>query len=160
MLVYKFDDYTLSEDGELTYRNESITLPPKELSLLLLFVSSHGSLLSKDMIIEKIWYGSCVSDESLTRCIYGLRQILGKNKKHIKTFYSRGYKFTPTVTITKKQPKIGYIELQEDIMQKKRLLSQSVNGITYSVTYKKSITHQTGTFGPYNEKSYLINNRK
>ncbi|CND83145.1 winged helix-turn-helix domain-containing protein [Yersinia nurmii] len=95
MIQHEFGNYSLSYDGDLMHLNERILIPPKELALLRLFLDSREQLLSKDMIIEKIWHGVQISDESLTRCVYGLRRLLGGNKDYIVTVYGRGYRFVP-----------------------------------------------------------------
>ncbi|QJU42302.1 winged helix-turn-helix domain-containing protein [Serratia marcescens] len=136
MPCYDFGDYTISENGELFYQGEDVTIPPKELALLKLFAKSQGSILSKDFIIEELWYGTSVSDESLTRCIYGLRRVLGKHKHYIKTFYSRGYKFTPHITVRKKP--IKNIEGNWDASHSPMFITQAKK-ITYSVTYRNRL---------------------
>ncbi|MFP7609884.1 winged helix-turn-helix domain-containing protein [Serratia quinivorans] len=99
MLKYKFGHYLLTEDGDFFHHGERIALPPKELDLLRVFIRNHGVLLSKNEIIQAIWKGGHVSDESLTRCVYTLRRLLGDNKNYIRTSYGRGYRFTSPLVV-------------------------------------------------------------
>ncbi|WP_258089454.1 winged helix-turn-helix domain-containing protein [Serratia liquefaciens] len=126
MMAYEFGDYLLTEDGELSYKDESIEIPPKELSLLYVLLNANGSLLSKDEIIEKVWHGASISDESLTRCIYGLRRVLGNNKHYIRTFYSRGYRFSPP-----------YIKKRNLSEVKKMSFDGSILSYSYSIVSEK-----------------------
>ncbi|CAI1684410.1 Transcriptional activator CadC [Serratia fonticola] len=122
MLTYEFGDYVLTDDGQLSYKNESVEIPPKELALLYVLLNANGALLSKDEIIEKVWYGASISDESLTRCIYGLRRILGINKHYIRTFYGRGYRFSPP-------------QIKKKEIDKRMTTSLDVSNLFYSNTF-------------------------
>ncbi|HDX6611133.1 TPA: winged helix-turn-helix domain-containing protein, partial [Escherichia coli] len=105
---YLFDDFILYSDGSFFYKNEQKHVPPKELGVLMILLESAGQVVKKEFIIESIWPEMIASDESLTRCIYTLRRILGetKDKKYIQTIYGRGYKFTKdVVVIAPNQPK-------------------------------------------------------
>lgn len=99
-VLYFFDGFTLSEENSLSFGGERVNIPPKELSLLSLFVSSSEKLISKEKIINDIWVGGVVSDESLTRCIYSLRKRLRtyKNMPFIETVYGKGYRFVSPVS--------------------------------------------------------------
>ncbi|TKK37762.1 invasion protein regulator [Pseudomonas fluorescens] len=77
---------------------EGVHLPPKELHVLRLLLGSAGSLISKEWLLDQVWSGCDVAEESLTRCIYVLRKLLGPDSAYIKTVYGKGYRFTATVT--------------------------------------------------------------
>ncbi|ELS5707702.1 winged helix-turn-helix domain-containing protein [Escherichia coli] len=105
---FLFDDFILYSDGSLFHKNEQKHIPPKELGVLMILLESAGQVVKKEFIIESIWPEMIASDESLTRCIYTLRRILGetKEKKFIQTIYGRGYKLTKdVVVISPSQPK-------------------------------------------------------
>lgn len=97
----EFGDFLLSmADGEgLTLNGEPINLAPKELNVLKMLVSRPGALITKDEILNCVWKGQDISEESLTRCIYILRKTLevGINKECIKTVYGKGYQFILSV---------------------------------------------------------------
>lgn len=92
---YVFGEFVLRKDGALYYKDKRTNLPPKELAVLMLLLNSKGELISKDEILEKVWHGSFVAEESLTRCIYILRRRLHENKenRYIDTVYGKGYRF-------------------------------------------------------------------
>ncbi|AWK14579.1 winged helix-turn-helix domain-containing protein [Candidatus Fukatsuia symbiotica] len=97
---YIFGEFTLRMDGILYYQDKETSLPPKELGVLILLLNSAGVLISKDEILEKVWGGDAVAEESLTRCVYVLRRLLkeNKNNRYIDTIYGKGYRFTCPVT--------------------------------------------------------------
>ncbi|WP_229751149.1 winged helix-turn-helix domain-containing protein [Undibacterium terreum] len=85
------------DDGYVYLGQEILALPPKEQAVLHLLLSSSPSVVSKDSFAERVWPEHGMSDESLTRCIHRLRQILrdiGEPAKDIRieSSYGRGYR--------------------------------------------------------------------
>jgi DNA-binding winged helix-turn-helix (wHTH) protein/tetratricopeptide (TPR) repeat protein len=102
---YLFDDFILNASGVLSFHGQEISLPPKELDVLLTLLEADGNLVHKNFIIEKVWGDNLVGDESLTRCIYSLRRLLreSKSNKYIETVYGKGYRFSRRVTMVPRQ---------------------------------------------------------
>lgn len=98
---YIFENYVLRSDGILMYKSTKIHIPPKELDVFMLLLEASGQLVTKESIFSKVWREHAASDESLTRCIYVLRQLLCENKKnrYIETIYGKGYRFKPEVSV-------------------------------------------------------------
>lgn len=96
-LSYDFGLWTLRYDGLLFYDGKGLHVPPKELQVLRVLVEAAGVLVSKDRLLDCVWPGGEVSEESLTRCICALRKLLGVNRNYIKTIYGKGYCFTGAV---------------------------------------------------------------
>lgn len=99
--IYKFCQFTLTEHSNLVCDENIINLPPKEFLVLRFLLENAGSIVDKEMIIDAVWDGETVSDESLTRCIYVIRRVLGQDsdKRFIETVYGRGYRFIPRVEV-------------------------------------------------------------
>ncbi len=97
---YTFGDFILNATRVLFHKEKQISISPKELGVLILLLESAGELVTKDRIIEEVWSGANVAEESLTRCIYVLRRILqeGKHNRYIDTVYGKGYRFSLPVT--------------------------------------------------------------
>jgi adenylate cyclase len=69
-------------------------LRAQSLAVLKTLHERSGSLVSKDELIEKIWPGIAVTDDSLVQCIAELRRALkDDDHKIIKTLPKRGYIF-------------------------------------------------------------------
>jgi Tol biopolymer transport system component/DNA-binding winged helix-turn-helix (wHTH) protein len=100
-VIYRFGDFELHEDGFCLTRNgQRISLEPKALSVLLVLVSRAGRLVDKRSILELVWNGTFVEDNTLTRTIGVLRRELGdstKESRFIETIPTRGYRFIAPV---------------------------------------------------------------
>lgn len=92
--VYVFGAVELRGDGTLAFGCESCHLPPKELEVLRLLLDSPGVVVSKTALLDAVWRGGDIGEESLTRCIYTLRKLLGVHKHYIATVYGKGYRLT------------------------------------------------------------------
>jgi len=92
-----FGRWILRGEWLVNNQGKGVHLPPKELAVLWLLLDAGESLVSKDDILENVWPGCDVAEESLTRCIYALRKILGENKNYISTVYGKGYRFVSPV---------------------------------------------------------------
>ncbi|MBW4601874.1 MAG: response regulator [Calothrix sp. FI2-JRJ7] len=81
---------------EVTYRNEILTLTPKEYALLELFMRNSKRLFSCGMILEQLWsYDDVPSEEAVRTHIKGLRQkfkAAGAKTDLIETVYGIGYR--------------------------------------------------------------------
>jgi DNA-binding winged helix-turn-helix (wHTH) protein len=69
-----------------------MTLRPQAAEVLKLLASQPGKLISKDELIQAVWGGIAVTDDSLVQCITGIRKALGDERHEIvKTVLKRGY---------------------------------------------------------------------
>lgn len=74
--------------------SESISFTPTEYKLLKAFIYSKGSILTRRLLLEKLWdnEGNFVDEHTLTVNINRIRgKIEDKNHKYIKTVYGVGY---------------------------------------------------------------------
>lgn len=111
---YLFDDFILNSNGVLSFHGQEISVPPKELHVLVTLLDGKGGVVHKNNIIDQVWGERLVGDESLTRCVYSLRRLLreSKNNKYIETVYGKGYRFAKTVTMVEhKRPSGGRCKL-------------------------------------------------
>ncbi|AZC51684.1 hypothetical protein C4K35_4105 [Pseudomonas chlororaphis subsp. piscium] len=92
-----FGKWILQSDGLLLHDGNGLHLPPKELHVLRLLLGAAGSLISKEWLLDRVWPRCDVAEESLTRCIYALRKLLGRQNDYIKTVYGKGYRFVGKV---------------------------------------------------------------
>ncbi|WP_440864915.1 winged helix-turn-helix domain-containing protein [Symbiopectobacterium purcellii] len=96
-----FKGFSFHNGQLLTKDKGAIYLAPKESAVLSFMLQNAHTVILKDAIIEHVWKGGLVSDESLTRCIYVLRRTLGHSRKNrfIDNIYGKGYRFVPEVQI-------------------------------------------------------------
>lgn len=78
--------------GALVRDGKVQSLRPKSFEVLLVLARHAGTLVSKNRLIEDVWRGGCVSDDSITQCIVEIRRVLGDHDKTlVKTVPRRGY---------------------------------------------------------------------
>jgi Tol biopolymer transport system component/DNA-binding winged helix-turn-helix (wHTH) protein len=99
--IYRFGDYQLDAAQRVLKRDgEILPLPLKPIEVLLVLVEQHGSVVSKEELMKRVWPDSFVEEANLARHIYMLRRTLGekiegdRSKSHyIQTIPGRGYRF-------------------------------------------------------------------
>src|SRR5437763_11682738 len=69
-------------------------LEPRLMDLLLLFAGSAGRVLGKQEIIDGVWGGRAVGDDTLAAAVSRLRSALGETpaRRYIETLPKRGYR--------------------------------------------------------------------
>ena len=75
----------LGPDGEITVR-------PKSFEVLRHLLRNAGRIVTKDELLQAVWVGVTVSDESLAQCVSEIRRALGDSgPRLVKTVPRRGY---------------------------------------------------------------------
>lgn len=90
-LMIDFDNRVLKKRDTIIY------LTPTEFALLNIFVKHKNTVLTRDVLLEKLWdsKNNFVDEHTLTLNISRLRSKLDdENNKYIKTIYGVGYKFS------------------------------------------------------------------
>ncbi len=104
--IYEFGDFRLNKPERLLTRaDKPLALTPKAFDLLTLLVERHGSLLSKDELMNAVWADSFVEEANLNVNISTLRKVLGENS-FIETVPKKGYRFAADVREIDAEPDI------------------------------------------------------
>ena len=122
---YEFETFHVDEEKRLLWENGKIlSIKPKTFDTLLALLKNKNEIISKDDLIEEIWHGDAVSDDSLTQQISQLRKLLGDSAdehKFIVTIPGIGYKFVADVqeiqSLDGVRNSIGYLEKKRDFPQ-------------------------------------------
>lgn len=88
------------DSGELTGPSGVLRLEPKVMDLLFLLAAQPGQVLTRERIMEALWPGMVVGEDSLARTVSKLRQALGDDAKaprYIETISKRGYRLLAEV---------------------------------------------------------------
>ena len=95
-----FEIYTLDlQRCALRRGSEEVQLRPKSFDVLRYLTEHAGRLVSKDELIQAIWPGIFVTDDSLVQCIRDIREALSDDAQRIvKTIPRRGYLFAAEVS--------------------------------------------------------------
>ena len=103
--VLCFDDFRLDRRDGLFRRRESgqeqpVTLGSRALDVLMALVERHGTLVTKQVLMDAAWPGMAVEDSNLAVQISSLRRVLDEDRSGgscIQTVIGRGYRFLPSV---------------------------------------------------------------
>ena len=94
---YSFGDYILDTKLEVLFANDQrVNLEPKQYSTLLLLCQHESQIVSREQLLEVIWNGVIVSENTINKHIAGIRKLLGdnaKSPKYIETVQRKGYRF-------------------------------------------------------------------
>jgi DNA-binding winged helix-turn-helix (wHTH) protein len=98
--VVQFDRFALDlTRGCLRNGEQGIDLRPKTFQVLTYLALNAGRLVPKKELLDAVWAGVVVSDESLVQCVRELRQKMGDDAHRlIKTVPRRGYVLEATIT--------------------------------------------------------------
>lgn len=88
------------ERHELHLHGQPTPVEPQVFDLVVLLVTNHHRLVTKDEIVEKIWQGRAISDATLSSRIRAARKAIGddgKTQSMIRTVQKRGFRFVAPV---------------------------------------------------------------
>jgi adenylate cyclase len=96
---YQFGEFTLDlETGFLRRQREPVDVRAKAFDLLAYLVQRHGCVVTKDELVDAVWPGVAVTDNSLAQCMAEVRRVLGDDDRNIiRTIPRRGYVFAAEV---------------------------------------------------------------
>jgi TolB-like protein/DNA-binding winged helix-turn-helix (wHTH) protein len=96
-LIYEFEGFRLDAEHLMLYSDgEEVSLRPKQVETLLALLERSGEIISKGVLMERLWGDAPVEESNLIQNIYILRKILGERvngKPMIETLRRRGYRF-------------------------------------------------------------------
>ncbi len=99
-----FGSFRLNSVEKVLYHDDQVVnLTPKAIEILLLLVEHTGELISKDVLIEKVWPDTFVEENNLSQHISALRRALGDTEA-IETVARRGFRFRWPVEQVVSQP--------------------------------------------------------
>jgi DNA-binding winged helix-turn-helix (wHTH) protein len=103
--VYTFGPFELDASRRRLRRGDTIiSVPDRQIEILIQLVASGGAVLTKDALITAAWQDVAVTDNSLEQAISSLRKLLGPSERMgptepwIETVPRRGYRFVADVS--------------------------------------------------------------
>ena len=100
--AYRFGSFTLDLDRGMLLAGDGTdrVLRPKSFALLRLLVENAGRLLSQESILDTLWPGVFITENSVSQCISDIRRALGAEAASLlRTLSRRGYLFTGDVLV-------------------------------------------------------------
>lgn len=114
--IYRSADLEIDPSlAALRRGDETIHLRPKTFQVLLYLIERRDRLVTKEELIENLWDGVAVTDDTVVQCIADLRRHLGDDPRHpqwIKTVPRLGYHFIGDVEVLHAAGG-GVIEIEE-----------------------------------------------
>jgi adenylate cyclase len=72
---------------------QEVPIRPQTLKVLEFLIQGNGAVQSKEALMQAVWTGLAVTDDSLTQCIREIRQAIGDDDHRIlQTVHRRGYR--------------------------------------------------------------------
>jgi TolB-like protein len=107
-MIYRFGPFELDTDRfELRTGGKGVAVEPQVLALIAYLIEHRDRLVTRDELIEKIWYGRVVSDEAVASRVKFARQALGddgRSQRFIRTIRRRGLRFVAEVAVAAGAP--------------------------------------------------------
>jgi len=101
-MIYSFSKFNLNTHSkELFFDKQVLSITSQHYDLLLHFVCNPGKVFSKDELIDSVWKGRYVTENTIDQSISKLRKILNSacENIYIKTAYGKGFIFLPEVEL-------------------------------------------------------------
>ncbi len=98
---YRFCGFALDPARGVLHRPDGaeIGLRPKTTDVLCHLARKAGQVVSRDELMEEVWPGVVVTDDSITQCIAEIRRALGEEGAQlVRTWPKRGYTLAAEVT--------------------------------------------------------------
>lgn len=96
-MLVRFESFRIDLVDERLWRDqEPLHLTRKAWGVLRVLLESAGRLVTKEQLIQAVWNGTAVGDDSLTKAVRELRRVLGDDQRapqFIATVHGRGYRF-------------------------------------------------------------------
>ncbi|MEZ5496817.1 MAG: winged helix-turn-helix domain-containing protein [Gammaproteobacteria bacterium] len=99
-MFYKFSGFTLNDEQKtLSFENKLVALTKKSYQLLLYLLENPNKLVSREDLVEFVWEGRVVTENTIDQCISKLRKSLNsvQEEEYIKSIYGHGIQFVPEV---------------------------------------------------------------
>jgi tetratricopeptide (TPR) repeat protein/DNA-binding winged helix-turn-helix (wHTH) protein len=144
--LYRFEDFEVDQAAGLIRRQgEEQYLRQKSFQVLVFLIEQRHRLVTKDELIDTIWDGLAVTDDTLVQSVMDIRRTLGESARHprlIKTVAKSGYRF------------IGQVE---EYYPEAPVFIQTRERTTVEVEYEEEITAATcGEGNPQAQAAELL----
>jgi len=104
----RFPPFRLDPDNACLWRGtKAIRLTPKAFAVLECLVENHGQLVTKDVLLDRVWPATVVGDAVLKVCVREIRKALRDRvsaPRFVATVHRRGYRFIAGVTDVDPRP--------------------------------------------------------
>ena len=97
--VIQFDRFTLLPlRRQLLADDAPIELGGRAFDVLVALIDAHGSVVSKNELITRVWPGRIIEENTLEAQVSAVRKALAPNRDLVRTVAGRGYQFTGEIS--------------------------------------------------------------
>jgi DNA-binding winged helix-turn-helix (wHTH) protein/tetratricopeptide (TPR) repeat protein len=99
-MLYLFLEFTFdSTKKELYHQSKRIELTKQNYQLLYFFLQNPRKIIDKDQLIDNVWSGRIVADNTIDQSVYKIKKVLKSayDNPYFDTIYGQGIKFLPEV---------------------------------------------------------------
>lgn len=98
-MLYRFADFMFDDERGLEGPSGPVALRPLDSKLLRLLLEAQGRVVSRDTILETVWKGKVVSDDSITQAVRRLRSAMSQSNgtDFIQTVYGTGVRISAPI---------------------------------------------------------------
>jgi pimeloyl-ACP methyl ester carboxylesterase len=133
---FEFLEYVLDTNAHaLTHNGVDRKIEPQVFDLLLLLLENAGELVTRDLLVERIWNGRIVSESAISARIAAARKAVGDDGKKqavIRTVARRGLQFVASVSAPAK-PKQQNVRKSSDTLKIRYATTSDGAKLAYSV---------------------------
>src|SRR5215210_4891908 len=101
--TFHFPPFTLNPGVGLLFRDgAAVSLEPRAVKVLAYLVRSHGRVVPKEELLDKVWSDVFTTDAVLKQAVSQIRRALGDAAdapRYVQTFHARGYQFIAPVSV-------------------------------------------------------------
>lgn len=99
---FRLGDWLVQPDlNRVTGPSGEVRLEPRVMLVLVRLAAVPGEVVSRDTLLDEVWEGTFVGEESLTRAISDLRRVFGDDARrptYVETIRHHGYRLIASVT--------------------------------------------------------------
>jgi predicted ATPase len=127
-MIYRFGRFLLDDEiFALRCDGTEVALRPQALDLLLYLVQHADRVVTKSELLEKVWRGVSVSENTLPQTIVAVRRALDEapGQELIQTVRGRGYRFAAEVEVTvPERPRREAVSARSEIVGRRKILQR------------------------------------
>ena len=97
----------LPDRREVLADGRPVKLGGRAFDVLMALIEAHGAVVSKEVLMARVWPGRIIEENSLAAQISALRAAFGAERALIRTVSGRGYQFTGEIRILAASPDVS-----------------------------------------------------
>ena len=98
---FRLDEWVvIPERNQISRGRMVVRLRPRVMEVLLVLSESSGEVVSKNQLVDAVWPGGFVADNTVTHAVQELRAAFGDDAaapRYVETVHRRGYRLMPAV---------------------------------------------------------------